>query len=356
VAKLLAVVLGAGGSLDCVAEGGRAEFDPNWRPPLTKDLFESRANFNRILTKYPKVSALSEIIRTRLKESENLEDVLRDLMSTSNLQVKKQVWEVTFYLQELLWAVSDRFVISGGTKYDTLVRSLLVSGFDRILFFTLNYDLLLDRALCKFEDIMFRSMKDYLPDSRKWSLIKPHGSVNWGRQFLNARADTQNPDLVLAALGQEPDLAEDVEVVTSGLQGIENNQRSYDGRMFFPAMALPARGEKSFVCPEQHLEEADRFFAECKNFLFVGFSGLDPHVLDLFKGVSSVETLRIVNGAGKDGSELYEKLLSKNGEFRPLDAESGDGPIFEGGFRAFMESPLFGKLIGGYAADQRKGR
>src|SRR5437899_2138935 len=87
VANKLAVIVGAGASQDCVAEGAVAEFDTNWRPPLTADLFEGRTAFNRILSKYPKANAVSEIIRTRLRNSEALEDILKDLMSSENLQV-----------------------------------------------------------------------------------------------------------------------------------------------------------------------------------------------------------------------------------------------------------------------------
>jgi hypothetical protein len=285
----LAIVLGAGASKDCVAEGGITEFESNWRPPLTAELFAPRPSFNEILRKYPKVSAVSENIRVRLRNSENLEDILKDLISVGSPQVKKQVWEVTFYLQELLWTVSEKFVMSGGTKYDTLVQRLLSSEFGQILFFTLNYDLFLDRALSTFDDVFFGSIDSYFPADKRWSLIKPHGSVNWGRQLLNGRSDTQNPDLVLGQMDGEPDLASDIEVMKVGLSQLQVNQRNPEGKMFFPAMALPARGDKDFVCPTQHVEKAEQFFAQCKTFLFIGFSGLDPHVLALFAKVPSVE-------------------------------------------------------------------
>jgi hypothetical protein len=98
MSKMLSVIVGAGAWKDCVAEGAIAEFNPDWRPPLTAELFAARTPFNRILRKYPQANDLSEIIRTRLENSDNLEDILKDLMSSGNLQVKKQVWEVAFYL------------------------------------------------------------------------------------------------------------------------------------------------------------------------------------------------------------------------------------------------------------------
>src|ERR1700746_3462706 len=47
--KYLTVVLGAGASKDCVAEGEIDQFNNDWRPPLTSELFAARANFNTIM-------------------------------------------------------------------------------------------------------------------------------------------------------------------------------------------------------------------------------------------------------------------------------------------------------------------
>lgn len=341
----LAVIVGAGASKDCVAEGAIAEFNPDWRPPLTAELFAARTPFNRILSKYPKANALSEIIRTRLKKSENLEDILEDLMSSEDLQVKKQVWAVMFYLQELLWTVSESFVISGGTKFDTLVQRLLTSKVGQVLFFTLNYDLLLDRAISNFDDVRFDSMADYCHTARRWSLVKAHGSVNWGWRLLNGRRDTQRPDLVLETIREEPRLSVEVELLRVPLSDLQKYERTPEGYMLFPALALPAKGEKNFICPREHLERAEKFFAECKNFLFVGFSGVDPHVLRLFNKASAIERLAIVNGKRDAGENLFNSLQSVNVEFGRTHLWRSRPVIFDGGFRAFMESADFESLI-----------
>jgi hypothetical protein len=264
-------------------------------------------------------------------------------MSSGNLQVKKQVWAVTFYLQELLWTVSENFVISGGTKYDTLVQRLLTSKVDQILFFTLNYDLFLDEAISNFDDVRFLSMDDYCPATKKWSLIKAHGSVNWGRQLLNGRSDTQEPDLLLGSLQNEPNLSEEVEVLKVRLSDVQNYQRSIDNKPLFPALALPATGEKDFVCPKQHLEKTEKFLADCKNFLFVGFSGLDPHILELFAKSSAIERTVIVNGSKAAGDTLNTKLCSVNSAFKSAYFSRVGALVFDGGFRAFMEGTVFGE-------------
>jgi hypothetical protein len=115
--------------------------------------------------------------------------------------------------------------------------------------------------------------------------------------------------------------------------------------MLFPALALPATGEKDFVCPKQHLAKTEKFVAECKNFLFVGFSGLDPHVLELFAAASAIERLVIVNGSEAAGDKLNAGLCSVNDQFRRTYYRSSGALVFNGGFRAFMESTDFDELI-----------
>ena len=75
--KKLTVIVGAGASFDCVQENV-ADFDVDYRPPLTKDLFAFRGAFNRILSKYPKAEALSDQIRTRVSTGTSIEAILRE--------------------------------------------------------------------------------------------------------------------------------------------------------------------------------------------------------------------------------------------------------------------------------------
>jgi hypothetical protein len=339
--KVLTVVLGAGASKDCVAEGEISQFDNEWRPPLTSELFAARLNFNTIMNFYPKVSAVSETIRIRLRNQENLEDILQELESSQNLQVKKQVWEVAFYLQELLWTVSDRFITSGGTKFDTLVSTLLTADFDRVLFLTLNYDLLLDNALARFEDHSFGSIQDYVTENRKWALIKAHGSVNWGRPLLNGTLAGANPDAALGSLVESPNLSSETKIIqgSRGLLGFSGERRVSQGRLLFPALAIPTRGEKDFACPKEHIRQVKKFVEECTSFLFIGFSGLDPHVLELFRSVAVVNKIMLVNRDRDEGKQLLEQLQKRNARFLTTGQNEGvDQYIFDRGFRAFMEA------------------
>lgn len=124
--RTLTVLLGAGASYDCASSPTSVVKD-EFRPPLVKELFKNRPGFNNILTKYPKAEALSETIRARLanhENSENLETILRELDSEESIYLKKRLWEVPLYLQELLGEVSEHYVESGGTRFDTLISEI----------------------------------------------------------------------------------------------------------------------------------------------------------------------------------------------------------------------------------------
>ena len=161
-------------------------------------------------------------------------------------------------------------------------------------------------------------------------------SKSW--RLLNGRQDTQRPDLVLETIREEPRLSVEVELLRVQLSDLQKYQRTPEGYTLFPALALPVKREKNFICPRQHLEKAEKFFAECKNFLFVGFSGVDPHVLRLFNRASAIERLTIVNGTRDAGEKLFNSLCSANKEFGSTHLWRSKPLILDGGFRTFMES------------------
>ena len=109
--RKLAVILGAGSSYDCVT-ANVTQYDANYSPPLTKDLFAFRASFNEILRKYPKAEALSDQIRTRVAAGDSLEAILRSLEAERNIFLKRQYYAIPLYLQELLGEVTAHYVVA----------------------------------------------------------------------------------------------------------------------------------------------------------------------------------------------------------------------------------------------------
>ena len=172
----LTVVLGAGASHDCAGNG--IHVNEQFRPPLTRDVFDPR--FTNVLSNYDWVEARLDELRSRLQRDENLEAILREYRDAAERGgTYNQFREILLYFRELFWRISEDY-IGNGSKLDTLVRRILDSDFDQVLFISLNYDFLLENALERYDGHAFDSMDSYIPAQKKWSLVKPHGSANWG--------------------------------------------------------------------------------------------------------------------------------------------------------------------------------
>ncbi len=75
ISDALTVILGAGSSYDCASDSV-AEVEQSFRPPLTRDLFAATVPFSYILHKYRRAEALSDEIRIRIAQGENVESIL----------------------------------------------------------------------------------------------------------------------------------------------------------------------------------------------------------------------------------------------------------------------------------------
>lgn len=326
----LTVLLGAGASHDCVTEGV-TQYDPDYRPPITKELFSFRPAFNRILRKYPKAESLSDEIRIKVNSGTNLESILSQLKSETDLSIKKHYLQIPLYLQELLGEVSTHFVLAGATKYDTLVRLIQTSRFNKVMYLTLNYDLLLDGALTRFYDARLNQLSHYCDQNRNWSLIKLHGSVNWGNKLLSTNRTIENATALLDSLVDEPIFDTEIQI----LKGHRDESRFVGNWFFYPALAVPIGGKKTSVCPEEHVKHAESFLGSCSNFLIIGFSALDQDVLEQLKLVRTLKNLVIVNESEAEVRNTLKRIGTVNSTFsshaRYFDVFS---PI---GFRNFVD-------------------
>jgi hypothetical protein len=145
-AELLTVIVGAGASHDCAPKWVKPN-NAKLQPPLVSDIFAVR--FQDILEHYPRVEAHSDEIRSELDHGRNLESLLRDLLDSAARSGNNWSLDIPRYIRELFWTISEDF-LRGGSKFDTLVRRTVEAGFEKVLFISLNYDLLLDSALERY--------------------------------------------------------------------------------------------------------------------------------------------------------------------------------------------------------------
>jgi hypothetical protein len=336
----LTVVIGAGASYECVSEG-RTEIRVDYRPPLTSELFSARPSFNAILRKYPRVEALSDEIRAKLSSGTPLETLLRLFSEEENLILRKQYWEIPFYLQELLGEVSDHFVQAGTTKFSTLFRAILRSDFKRVLFLTLNYDTLLERAISGVTGHSFVDLSSYCPENEKWQLLKLHGSVNWGREIRNYSGKEKTATEVLTVLN-ELDLADEIRM----LKGHQDDYRKVARNFFYPALAVPLDKEKQYISPPEHVECSRDFIRTCQAFLILGFSGLDADVLELLSVAEKPVRVKVVDKDRNAATEVLRRVAVRSpsfGQSPPVDLRNAS---FSGGFEAFVSSGEAERFLG----------
>ena len=144
------------------------------------------------------------------------------------------------------------------------------------------------------------------------------------------------PSALSTPVERDLDLENEIVVLT----GYQDAQRVVNGTLYFPALAIPLGGKESFSCPDQHVELLRDELKYCHEFLFMGFSAADAHVLKLFEHVN-VNKLRIVNGSRDAGHSTLMRLADVNRNFLGQHGEM----LFDGGFTKFVQSGEIKKFL-----------
>jgi hypothetical protein len=240
-----------------------------------------------------------------MKETQPFEEYLRaKLRKSADVHRRAQYWAVPLYLQHLLHDASTRYT-SNADNYSNLVNQLLPL---RPLFVSFNYDTLLDDRLAAYPAPAL-GMDEYMASDRNWTLLKPHGSINWGRKLVDAAGepmrhpprDYLHPDHISRICHQlaTEQLFPAAEIVFSSDSRDVNTRdlrRDPNGFFLYPALSAPLGAEDDvFTCPESHLTAAAEIVgdADVVDILIVGYSCLDSAVLRhlgaRIRGTSSIE-------------------------------------------------------------------
>jgi hypothetical protein len=363
--RQLLVVLGAGASYDCASLHVRPHEE--MRPPLVKELFDQR--FADVLNEYPLAEQISPDIRIAVSSGAvGLEAYLRhELHESEFAHLRRRYQAIPLYLQHLLWQVGRRYA-RHPDNYDRLITEAL--RFERVTFVTLNYDTILDRRLAL--DRPMRSMDDYGSHSSHWSLVKLHGSINWGRPIVGSE---WTESMHLAHLANDPttyasefaNFGEDIEleddVVFCDGDGLENFRRveieiehprpqygisiprigEKDFQLLYPALSVPLGAEDEIVCPESHVNcvtEHMSYAFDGLNILVIGYSGLDQEVLSLLASSGRpVRAIKVING-DYDLSMAAAQIFGGR-----LGFTVSEEMVFPGGFTDFAQSNAMAEFL-----------
>jgi hypothetical protein len=301
----LVVILGAG------ASRGSGQYRPSsiqlvnqpLVPPLTVDLFDER-RYDEVLSRYDLAHQAGRFLNEQMGQDDalGLEHALHSLKHSAFDHHKHMAMAVPPYLQELLHQVSeDRY--TQAVHYDRLIEQLL--RLECVFFVSLNYDVLLDRRLDGHHQLW--ELEDYLGTSRNWSLIKPHGSVNWSHLTTTAYLSATPPidlsvdrstfffDRPTASLQQLRPAAEPSASTTS----------------FYPALAMPEGPDDTLVLPGEHRKFfLDSITAARKiDILVIGYSGLDRQILDLIASAGcEIRHMTIVNQDEATAEDVFRRF------------------------------------------------
>jgi hypothetical protein len=331
-----------------------------YRPPLVTGLFEARPAFTPILREYPLAQSAAADIRPAIAGgSVVLEAYLRDqLRDSEHEHDRKRYWAIPLYLQHLFWQIAQW---PGGftghpDNYDRLVSAALRA--DEVIFITLNYDDLLDRRLFIYDPL--RSMESYISDVRNWSLIKLHGSVDWGRRVDGVDVLENDPFLAntFASLGELIDLSKGIVLRQhADLRGKRLDESGVSA--YYPALSAPLGEKDELVCPPNHLAHLTERLGDwdSPDVLVVGYSGLDEEVLNMLREPARpIRSLVVVNGTEGAGAAAARQIKAAVSVLSPPE---GDGvTCVDSGFDKFVRSGNLDSYIETIraAADRRSRR
>lgn len=272
----LIAILGAGASRGSGDFRGSRLRGAKLIPPLTIDLFNEN-RYSEVLSQYDLAHQAGRHVTSELAKDDTLglERAVHDLAVSDFDHHKRMAIALPLYLQHLLHQVSaDRY--TEVVHYDRLIERLLRLPY--VFFVSLNYDVLLDRRLHPYQPLS--QIGAYVYTNQNWSLIKPHGSINWFHD-VDATYSPSGPPLDLTW-----DASIECEAPDASLEEIRNVSFAHQvvtATRRYPALAAPEGPDDKLVLPHEHRKFFRRELRATQeiDILVVGYSGLDNEILKL---------------------------------------------------------------------------
>jgi hypothetical protein len=244
----------------------------------------------------------------------------------------KQLAAIRYYLQymlshcEIKWKES---IMNGISNYKTLLDQIEYSSKNRqrACLVTFNYDTLIEDALPSV-GISIKAIEDYTGNA-EYSLIKLHGSINWGRHVeIPVLSTDGNAWSVMSQLIEAaPHIRLSPEFSLVNEQRLPPHQHM--GTLLFPALAIPVETKKSFECPESHLGFLRDMIPKVRRLLVVGWRGAEAHFVDILReNLHDDVRIMVVAGPGRNGTDVIDRLRNAG--------VPGSCVATEGGFTDFV--------------------
>ncbi len=338
----LCIILGAGASND-VWNGSSPINRQDFKPPLAKDLFDLNANkaYWEVLQRYGGARVIADLLTSHLGIGDyNIEKELTHYAQHRDRRLREAYRQVPPYLRDLLFRCSTTYTDEPGC-YVELLSEFLAEHPHEVLFFVLNYDDLLEKAITSFDTTMgFEQIGDYVANGRQAKVVKLHGSINWFTTFPTHQTkdwDALSRELDISSKPAEEEIVVDNTVVI--VKEKQRKSRRNGDRWLYPLLTAPLAGKAvaDIVCPESHINTAREFLGSCEKFLVVGTSGLDEDLLSLLENSVPPSTQARVQlvGAGNGAQEALQRFQKVVRAFKgPREASL----VFDNGFRQYLSN------------------
>jgi hypothetical protein len=322
VSTPIIVLVGAGASHVSGSYGVDA------RPPLTRGLFDC-ARASALLKIYSLARIAGGRIERDMKTDSTLafEEALLRLRQSKKPHQRQMALAVPLYLQALLLDYSLGLQAEA-KRYELLVDELL-SVQTQVTFISLNYDTLLDNCLSAFHSL--ETLDQYINAPQGWSLVKPHGSVNWfvdQDDFFDPTAPPVDMEVQQAPIQCAPLRG----LSLAGLRGRPPGDPVGTNR--YPAIALPEGPKDELVVPTQHLDHLRRLLGlESEiDVLVLGYSAIDTEILQLIKdGSAHIRRMTVVNANPESALSVYDKM-------KAFGIEAVWPDVFDGSYESWIDT------------------
>lgn len=290
-------IIGAGASAFCVTGNEKKTFlVDSLRPPLGNGLFQK--TFQSYYDRYEGVKCcLQNLQADHVNVEEMLETDWKEIQEHCNQELISRHINIQFYLQEVLRDVSQHVTSNYsscnlyGHLADKLQRIQARDKRKHFAFVSFNQDTILENFLSRYFRQPLNTLTDYAEvNNNPLCIFKPHGSWNWGWQFVKPHSAIANHlyderldfyDLYFKLLGNERDMVDwqsfgmEDSIHGKGKMSVNKKQiRQFTAHQFgqyYPAMLLPYRDKDEFTMPPLHQERMETYLSGIETLIIIGW-------------------------------------------------------------------------------------
>ena len=340
---MLLVIFGAGASYDSVPHlrASLPSVPPEQRtsveqdrPPLANQLFENRPKFVDAMERFRDCIPLVPLLR---KPDIAVEQELAKFQEQAKhyAVMHRRLAAILYYLHFALWDCQQRWYRHhrGITNYATLIHAIdrwRSELGEQVCFVTFNYDTMLEQALLQVLGLNTDEMDGYI-SWENYTLIKLHGSVNWGRRVLNIAPDavhTFNYERLIRDIGQL-EISDSYEL-TDEYPMATGSERDH---LVFPALSIPVDKKDEFSCPDAHVEKLASIVPSVTKILTIGWRATEAKFLNMLQssltGLKGKQELMVVSGTREGVQETFKNLTRSA-------VRSSNHALVETGFTALI--------------------